>query len=455
MEPISILKIAKITKGVLKWDRGDILIEDISIDSNNIKRNSLFIAIKGKNFDGHDFIEEAFNKGAKAVIICKEIKLPFKDKAIIKVKDSIKALGEIAYYNRSRYKNTLIAITGSNGKSTTKEMVASVLSKKYKVCKSEKSYNNEIGVPLTLLKVNPEDEYIVAEMGMNKRGEIDNLANLSKPNIGVITNIGKTHLEELKSVQNVFLGKIELLPHLCKEKILILNADDPYTPKIKKIFKGKIKTIGINNKADYRAISIKREGISSISFKVENKAEDIRIKKIGIYNVYNSLVAFAIGDLLNVDLSLIKEGLWEVENLPGRSQIIKKEDLVIIDDTYNANPTSMKKAIDLLMEIPKVRRRILVLGSMWELGRYRKKHHRDLGSYIAENKIDLLYTYGDLGREIGIGAEKNNFPSENILHFKDREELILSLRKSIRPFDCILIKGSRIMEMEKIVKELL
>lgn len=456
MESISIAEVVKVTKGVLKSGKKDISIKDISINSRTINENSLFFAIKGKHFDGHNFLGEAFKKGALGAVVSREVDLPYGEKVIIKVADTIKALGKIALYNRSRFANTLIAITGSNGKTTTKEMVASVISKKYKVCKSSESYNNEIGLPLTLLKILPSHEIIVVEMGMNSLGEIDNLAKISKPNIGVITNIGQTHLENLVSIENVFKGKIELLSNLTKDRVAILNADDPFTERIRKVFKGKIITVGIKNKADYTATSIKQKSISCISFDIEKKAEDVKIKRIGIHNVYNALVAFALGCFFEIDASLVKKGLLDTEYPAGRVRVINKKDIIIIDDTYNANPCSMKRAVDALINMPQAKRYIMVVGDMAELGKQAKELHREVGKYIAQKKkINLLLTLGELGEQIGEGAKNFDFPEENIFCYKDKSKLAQAIKKILEPHDYILIKGSRMMNMEEIVKEII
>ncbi|MDI6785537.1 MAG: UDP-N-acetylmuramoyl-tripeptide--D-alanyl-D-alanine ligase [bacterium] len=455
MELIPITDIIQTTKGILESGSKDILIKDISIDSRTINKDSLFLAVKGNRFDGHDFLEDAFRKGALGAVISKEANLLYKEKVIIKVPDTIKALGKIALYNRKRYSNILIAITGSNGKTTTKEMVASIIGKKFKVCKSSENYNNEIGIPLSLLKVLPSHEIIVVEMGMNSLGEIDNLAKISKPDIGVITNIGQTHLENLTSIENVFKGKIELLHNLTKEGIAVLNADDPFTEKIRKIFKGKIITIGIKNKADYKAILIKHEDVSCISFDIENKAKNVTIKRVGTHDVYNALVGFALGCLLKIDISLIKKGLLDTEYPTGRTEFISKKDIVIIDDTYNANPCSMKKAVDALTNISKAKRRIIVVGDMGELGKQAEELHREVGKYIAEKKkIDLLFTLGELGELIGEGAKNSDFPEENIFCYRDKDKLVKTIKKILRPYDYILVKGSRMMNMEKIVREI-
>lgn len=456
MEPISVAEIVKVTKGTLESGRKDILVEDISINSRTIEKNSLFFAIKGERFDGHDFLGEVFKKGTLGAVVSREIDSSYREKVIIKVSDTTAALGKIALYNRSRFVNTLVAITGSNGKTTTKEMVASVISKKFKVCKSSESYNNEIGLPLTLLKVLPFHEIIVVEMGMNNLGEIDNLSKISKPNIGVITNIGQTHLENLGSIENVFKGKVELLYNLTKDKIAILNADDPFTERIRKVFKGKIITVGIKNKADYTATSIKQKDISCISFDIEKKAKDVKIKKIGIHNIYNALVAFALGHLFEIDISLIKEGLIDAEYPTGRTKLINKKDIIIIDDTYNANPCSMKGAVDVLIDMPKAKRRIIVVGDMGELGKQAKELHREVGKYIAQRKkIDLLFTLGELGEQIGEGAKNFGFSEENIFCHKDKSKLVEAIKKTLMPNDCMLIKGSRMMNMEKIIEEIM
>ncbi|MFH1449359.1 MAG: UDP-N-acetylmuramoyl-tripeptide--D-alanyl-D-alanine ligase [bacterium] len=454
MKPISVKEIIQITKGELKFGKEDLQVHDISTDSKAIKKGSLFLAIKGKHFDGHDFIQEAFLKGAAGAIISENIESFDCKKVVIKVDQTVKALGRIALYNRKRYLNTLVGITGSNGKTTTKEMVASILGKKFKVCKSEKSYNNEIGVPLTLLKVSPLHQVIVLEMGMSNLGEIENLAQISEPNIGIITNIGQTHLENLKSLENVFKGKIELLLNLVKDKIAILNADDPYTSKVKKIFKERIITVGIKNQADYRVINIKLENDREISFDIEGRAKGIKIKRLGLHNVYNASLALAVGYLFKIDLSLIKEGLLETKYPEGRFKLVKKEGKVFIDDTYNANPESVKRAIETLLSISKAKRKIVVLGDMLELGEQALSFHREVGKLIAEKReISLLFTLGELGREIGEGAKDNDFPERNIFHFKDKERLILSLQEILKPTDCVLVKGSRLMKMEEIIKE--
>ncbi|MGM0436878.1 MAG: UDP-N-acetylmuramoyl-tripeptide--D-alanyl-D-alanine ligase [Bacillota bacterium] len=453
MEELSIKKIREAVGGKIVQGNPEAKVKNVCIDSRILKEEDLFIAIIGERFDGHSFIEEAVNKGAKAVIVDRSIK-PYPNLSIIRVKDTTEALQDLAHFNRMRYKDLkVVGVTGSVGKTTTKDMLAWVLKQKYKVLKSEGNYNNHYGLPLSLLSLEGDEDIAVLEMAMSNIGEIKKLAEIAKPEIGVVTNVGQAHLENLDNVANVAEAKKELIEGLPEKGLAVLNYDNDYVRKMDSAFTGKkIIYYGLQDSADIYASNIKHNYENkNIEFELffKDEKKDIVINKPGEHNIYNALAAISIAREFDVDWDLIKESFKNLDFSSLRLDIREKDDFTVINDSYNANPLSMKAAIDVLKDISK-KRSIAVLGDMLELGPKKEEAHYEVGKYLAKKNIDILITVGDLG-EIIANAAEDYMENENIYRVENNKNAYEILNELKEKEDCILVKGSRKMKMEEIV----
>jgi UDP-N-acetylmuramoyl-tripeptide--D-alanyl-D-alanine ligase len=446
-------ELLKATKGKLIFGNADVKINGISIDSRVIKPGEAFIAIQGNNFDGHNFIKDAIKKKAVAVI-CESSKLKdlsFEKTSFIVVKDTIKALGDIARFTRKKVDIPLIAVTGSNGKTTTKDMIAHVLSGKFKVLKNEGTKNNHIGLPLTLVNISKEYDFAVLEIGSNHFGEVSYLADICRPNIGVITNIGPSHLEHFHDLGGVFKEKITLLKYLDKPFVSILNYDDRF---LKKESEKKTKiplnlSIGIKTKSDFSASNILVIN-SKTQFLVNGKYKFV-INTLGNYNIYNALAAIAIARLFGMEYEDISFSLTSFRFPKSRFNFVELNNIKFIDDTYNSNPNSLALALEALSKISTTGRKILVMGDMLELGSSKELLHRQAGKKAAK-VCDVLITVGNLSRIAADMAKKSGFNTKNIFSCESALQAREILFKIISPVseDVILVKGSRSMKMEEV-----
>lgn len=453
MEPILLSQIIKATGGSLISGLLDIKISGISIDSRTISCGDLFIALKGEKFDGHSFLEEAFKKGAMGAIVSKKFKIQnakIKDKIIIKVKDTLKAFGDIAKIYRERFDITLIAVTGSNGKTTTKEMLAHILSNEFKIVKAKASFNNFVGVPLTLLEIKKNTQVVVVEMETNLLGGIRRLCEIARPSIGIVTNIGDTHLEYLNTKEGVYKEKLELIESLPGNGVAVLNFDDPLVKRMTDVAKTqKIISFGIEKRSDLWASKINIKD-TFLEFTLNN--HKVRLDTIFKSNVYNALAAIAVAySVFGLNLETVVAHLREFRFSPMRMELIKLKDIKIINDSYNANPQSMKEALFTLKNIHTPGRRIAVLGDMLELGEKTSDFHYQVGKLCAACKIDILVTVGNLAQHIANGAKEAGIFEENIFTFDNIQKTIEILPNILKTKDVILIKGSRRMKMEEIV----
>jgi UDP-N-acetylmuramoyl-tripeptide--D-alanyl-D-alanine ligase len=437
------------TGGKLAFEGASSGFSAISTDSRRIKAGELFIPIAGKRFDGHKFIAAALNKGAGGALTSKNIKIDPAGKAIIKVKDTLAAFHDITLAHRNKFRLPIIGITGSSGKTTTKDMLASILSKAGKTLKTEENFNNEIGVPQTLLKLKKSIRFAVIEMAMQGLGEIEELARMSRPNIAVITNIGIAHFSRLKSEDNIARAKSELLKFQKKKDIAVLPADDKYFNLLKKRSRSRIISFGIDGEADVKARGIEYgSDFSSFILETDKFSVSIDLPLPGKHNIYDALAAAAAAYALDIKPGLIKKGLESFKLSGKRLNIIAAKHFRIIDDTYNANPDSMAASLNILENYPG--RRIAVLGDMLELGAIARKSHENIGELAANLNIDVLITVGKLGEFIASSAKKHGMA---VVHSKRTTGEALKLLKKIsRPDDTILVKGSRGMHMEKIVE---
>jgi UDP-N-acetylmuramoyl-tripeptide--D-alanyl-D-alanine ligase len=427
----------------------------VSTDTRNLENNSIFIALRGENFNGNDYAAQASNKGA-AVCIVDEILNPlsdyYEDTAVIKVEDSKKALLKLAKYYRSKLKVKVIGITGSTGKTSTKDIVAAMLGSKYKVFKTKGNFNNEIGLPLMIFKLTDEYEVAVLEMGMSNLGEIHRLADVARPDIGIITNIGVSHLEYLITRENILKAKLEITDFFNSSNILIINYDNDLLKTVDSLGCKILKVSTEENYADYKAenIMLNEESIQfKVAQKVGNLSPEFSIAIPGKHNVQNSLLAIACGKELGLSYEEMIEGISNIQVTSMRLDVVKGAKFTIIDDCYNASPDSMKAALDVLENVSG-HRKIAVLGTMKELGEEAFKLHKEIGVYASAKNIDLLITMGDFSKAFQEGFNKYN----EFIHLQSNKEISEYLKRNVLNKDVILVKASRSMKFETIVNEL-
>ncbi len=434
---------------------------NITIDSRRVKPGDVFVAIIGDNNDGHEFIPEAVEKGAKLIITERSIK-PYSGVAIVRVRNTTRALQKLANYNRNKVEDLeVIGVTGSAGKTTTKDMIFSTLSTEMRVLKSAQNRNNEYGLPLSLLELEGDEKVAVLEMATRNKGDIDLLTDIAEPQVGILTNIGAAHLENFKTVDNVAEAKKELLEGLIEPGVAILNIDDENLRSMSEEMTDlNIITVSLEDeKADYLAydIEVSSDGTSSI-FKIREAesgaVKTIELNRSGEHNIYNALNAVATARYLGMGWKEIIKGLQNVEVTELRQEIRKFAGSKIINDTYNANPLSMRAALEFLTELESSRR-IAVLGAMLELGGFERKAHLELGRYIADLNVDILVTVGQTASTIAEGAREAGMPRQKVYVYREKEEAAALLKKMCSEGDSILVKGSRSLEMEEIVELLL
>lgn len=431
----------------------------VVIDSRQVESGYLFVAIPGEKVDGHKFIPDVFAKGAAAVLSEQQLEDPAGP--YILVESTTKALRDLAEYYRKSLDIKVVGITGSVGKTSTKEMIASVLSEKYRVLKTEGNYNNEIGLPLTIFKIRAEHEVAVLEMGISEFGEMHRLATMANPDICVITNIGLCHLENLKTRDGILKAKTESFAHLKKDGIAILNGDDDKLSTIRQVGDKEPVFYGMEEKMEYRkdakksvyATGVENLGLYGMQARIHTPEgeRDVRIPIPGEHNVYNALAATAVGLSLGLSLDQISSGILKAKTIGGRTNLLNTGSMTVIDDCYNANPVSMKASIDVLATAEG--RKIAVLGDMGELGENEKKLHYEVGEYLAKKEIDVLFCAGELSEEIAKAAQKESKTCE-VYYFKTRDALLEQLLPFLKKGDTVLVKASHFMEYPKIVKAL-
>ncbi len=445
MEKIKLSEIAQACGGQFNKEAE---ITSVAIDTRKIEKGCLFICIVGERFDAHQFVDEAFEKGASAVMVSKDINT---DKPYIKVDDTAKKLLELSGWYRSRFDIPVIGLTGSVGKTTTKEFTHLVVNSKYNSIKTEGNLNNEIGLPQMLFKIDSKTEAAVIEMGMNHFGEIHRLSQAAQPSLGIITNIGVSHIENLGSREGILKAKLEILDGLKKGSPLLLNADNDLLSTVKND-DYKIYFYAVDSDADFKASDIKEE-LNSTSFTVKyfGGEEQIIIPAVGIHNVYNALVAFAAGILLNIDSKTAAAALAEYAPSGMRQRVVNVGGITSIEDCYNASPDSMRAGLSTLSGI-KGNKKIAVLSDMLELGDYSADAHREVGRMAAENKIDYLLCVGSDAKYIVDGAKQNGL--ENAFLFDSKSALTDKLFEITEKGDAVLFKASRGMKLEDVISEI-
>ena len=445
---ITLKKIVEITNGSFRGPRESLenKVSTITIDSRVTSQSDLYIAIVGKNHDGNKFTEEALNNGVKFAIVSNNL---FHLEKTILVENGKKALASIALYLRDKIKPKVIAITGSNGKTSTKEVLVSIMNKylnKEQLLFTEGNLNNDIGLPLTLLNLKDTHSHLVLELGMNHQGEIANLAKIAKPHVAIITNIGEAHIQNFKSKDNIAEAKKELLSPSEQLKISILPRDDNYYQFLSKDNKNINEiTFGFKKEA---TINCKILNDQNITICTPREKFNVKVNLLGKHNLKNILAASACSYALNIPIDIIKKGIEAIKPFPGRlEKIVSSIGATIINDSYNANPSSMREAIDVLnsMQGPK----ILVIGDMAELGIDSKKYHRELGKYIQISQIDFTFA---VGRHTKITMQQLG---KDKFWFETKESLLKKLLKIIEPESNVLVKGSRFMKMEELVNKII
>lgn len=422
------------------------------LDSRKIEPGYLFFAVKGEKTDGHAFIQQAAEAGAVCVVCEKEpeIEIPY-----IKVKDSLKALKEIAEEYRKNLNITVVGITGSVGKTSAKEFIAQVLSEKYRVHYTEGNYNNEIGLPLTILKIQEEHEVAVLEMGISEFGEMHRLSKMAQPDICVITNIGQCHLENLKSREGILKAKSEIFDYMSEFGYIVLNGDDDMLFRMNEVNGIRPIYYGLcQENCDLYATDIVNKGLlgTEAILHLEDYKVPVKIPLPGQHMIYNALSAVAVGRILDLAFDEIQSGLQKIEAVGGRSHVVQTEKYTIIDDCYNANPISVKAAIDLITTVSG--RKVAILGDMFELGKDEKELHAEIGQYAMENKVDLLLCVGQLSKYMYDEALRVRNEEQNVQYFESREELLNELKIILKKEDTILVKASHGMHFEEVVLRL-
>ena len=421
-------------------------IKNISINSNAIKKNDLFIGIKGEKFNGDDFAKSAIKNGALAAVISCDIK-ELENKII--VKNGREALGKIAQYWKAQSKLHLVAITGSNGKTTTKEMIGSILTfhikSKLKVLMSQGNFNNDIGLPLSLLNIKKTQKYAVVEMGMNHKGEIKYLSKIANPDVAVVTNIGEAHIKFFDSKEGIAKAKSEIFSGLKDNGVAVINREDEFYSLLTiAARRKKIITFGLSSNSD---VHVKKtiQGISHI--KTPKGLVEVKVKLKGEHNLKNALAAIAASLALKIPLKTIKKGIESIKFVHGRLEIKKGlHGCILIDDTYNANPASMQAAIDVLAN--QDCEKILIIGDMGELGKKAAEYHKSIGAYINKNKISDVVGTGKLTKYVIDNCQGN------AKWFEDKKTLIQYVKTKVKKNSCVLVKGSRFMKMEEVVDAL-
>jgi UDP-N-acetylmuramoyl-tripeptide--D-alanyl-D-alanine ligase len=449
----TIAQIIEAVQGTLVQGPAKASVGAVCIDSRTVKKGELFIAVKGEIFDGHDFIDQVIAKGARVLVVHKPVKVKDPRVSIIRVKDTIRALGDIARFHRLRFKVPVIALTGSAGKTTTKEMIAAVLSRKYKVLKNAGTQNNHIGVPMTLLKLKAAHRIVVLECGTNQPGDIVWLADVARPDVAVFTNIGESHLERLKTVGGVFKEKWALTSFMGKKDQVIINADDAFLSRqARKKNIPRVITYGMSAKADRKASDVNIDAGRYLNFKVEGKK--FELNSCGINNVYNALAAISCAVTFKVPMRESALALRSFEFPQGRGQIVHLGRGWLINDTYNANPVSMRSALQTLQAIETRGQRIFVAADMLELGSRSRALHQAMGQVIAGAGIEILVTVGRWAGLMGHQAMRRNKKMQ-VFACRDVESAQKCLAKSFHNGDAVLIKGSRRMRMEQVAEFLL
>lgn len=452
MLKLSLDEIVKATKGKLLLNNNK-EVEYISTSSKDIKENTLFIPIKGEKYDGHDFLNDAYNNGCRIFLIDKSHEFYKKDISLIEVNDTLLALGSLARFYLDKFNVDLIGVTGSVGKTSTRDIIYSVLNEKYKTLKNELNYNNEIGIPKTLFNLDYSYEKAVIEMGLDRKGDISYFKTIAPLKVAVISNIGLSHIANFENQEGIFHAKMEIAEHFNKENTLIVNGDDKFLKTLKdRKLPYNLLTYGFDEDNTIYCVSYEIVN-GKINFKVnfKNKIYDYTIPSIAKHNIYNAMSAILIGNLYNLTYEEIKKGLESVSFTEGRLTIINKKDITIINDCYNASLDSIKSALNVLSTFKT--RKVAILGDVLETGSYEEEIHKNIGKSIIGN-TDILILVGDSIKYTYDEVIKNNFNKGNIYVFNTYEDVIKNIDNIIKKGDTILLKASHGIKLSNVVEYL-
>ncbi|MGO5230920.1 UDP-N-acetylmuramoyl-tripeptide--D-alanyl-D-alanine ligase [Thermoguttaceae bacterium LCP21S3_D4] len=455
MKELTLAQIAEACGGTLIGgnEAKEYTVTGVEIDSRRVKAGDLFVAIPGEKVDGHKFIPDVLKKGAYAL---SQQSLDV-DGAYILVEDTVTAMKRLARFYRSTLDIKVVGITGSVGKTSTKEMIASVLDTKFRVHKTQENFNNGIGLPLTIFQIEKEHQVAVLEMGISEFGEMHELADMAQPDIMVITNIGLCHLENLKTRDGILKAKTESFAHLKPDGVVILNGDDDKLSTVEQVAGRKPVFYGIKGRnlceTSVCADAVTEHGLEGMTAEFHTPQGDMEvfIPIPGEHNVYNALAATCVAEQLGLSMDEIKCGIAAASTISGRTNLIHTKGMTVIDDCYNANPVSMKASLDVLSKAGG--RKIAVLGDMGELGEDEKQLHYKVGTYAGTLPIDLLFCVGTLSGKLAEGAKKQN-PALTVKHYATREEMTEELLATVKEGDAVLVKASHFMEFPKVVAAL-
>jgi UDP-N-acetylmuramoyl-tripeptide--D-alanyl-D-alanine ligase len=444
---LALSRIAEFLSASGEFDSG-LFARAYSIDSRTIEAGQLFFAVKGERFDGHDFVEQALQKGAVAAVVRKDSLPRYAHKTqLLAVDDTLLALQRLALAVRRLWGKPVVGVTGSAGKTTTKEAIAHVLSKRFRVLKSEGNFNNHFGLPLMLLKLEPEHEIAVIEMGMSHAGEIAALAKIAEPEIGVVTNVAPVHLEFFDSIAGIARAKYELIASLPSHGTAVLNMDDEYVSQFGRDFKGKVLTYGLRPGVDVRAENISSDGVHGSAFEViaEGFRQRAALSLVGTHNIHNALAAVAVALDRGMSPSEAVNALASLSPGDKRGQVVKVGNITVINDCYNSNPKALEAMVNALVSMP-AKRRIVVAGEMLELGPAAEELHRKSGQHIAEKKIDALIGVRGLAEPMVASAKHGGIEAEFAVTPQEAGEW---LARETREGDVVLLKASRGVKLEQ------
>jgi len=449
------------TRGRLEAGAFDAAVTGVSTDTRTLKEGDLFIALAGERHDGHDHLGEAARKGALGAVVSKDIRTDIAN--VVRVGDTLTALGDLALSWRRRFPIPVVGVTGSNGKTTAKDLIAAVLSTRYRVLKTEGNFNNLIGLPLTVFRLSGDEDIAVLEMGMNRPGEIGRLAEIAEPTVGVITTVARAHLEGLGSLANVAKAKGELLDRLPPGGLAVLPSDNVYFDILKKraLRRGaRVAGFGTGGDSDYRATSSRVEGLAGIAFEArwQGGRASFRMPVAGRHNVWNALAALAVGTHFQVPLVSIRMAMAKFRAGSQRMEIVNVGGgIEVINDCYNANPDSTIASLEFLKDLgrrPGRRRRIAVIGEMLELGKFTKATHREIGRRAAQARVTLLVAVGPHAGDMAAAARRAGLKASCAIAFPSVDEALPLVKSVLRKGDLVLVKGSRGMKMERITEHL-
>ena len=446
----TLAEIAAMVDGQIHDSMKEVVVAGVTTDTRKITNANLFVPLQGEKSNGHDHVQQAFEQGASASFWEHSQPNPPKGAALVFVDDSLKALQQLAKAYLNELDTKVIGITGSNGKTTTKDMTASILGTKYRVHKTSGNFNNHIGLPLTVLSAPQDTEMLILEMGMSSRGEISLLSKIGQPDAAIITNIGESHLLDLGSREGIADAKMEIVEGLKPDGVLIYNGDEPLL--INRVTDLEIRKISFGRSLtnDYYPLKIE-SGQDDMKFTIEKEGQhEFLLPVLGTHNVLNSMAAIAVGREMGVSFDEIAKGLSELKLTNMRMEVtFGAKGEKIINDAYNASPTSMKAAIELVKAMTDATKKILVLGDMLELGPEEAAYHYKMGELITE-EIDYVLAYGELSANLAEGA-KGNLGAERVFHFDDKQALVQKLKELTEPHALVLVKASRGMRLEEVV----